>query len=229
MRVISNQNPLIKPFFKQQFYRLAMLLFFSTFSLFLSAKDSPKVDSIKPTVTQQKWKDLKFGMFIHFGINTFYDKEWSDGKLDPKGFNPSGLDTDQWCKVARDAGMKYIVVITKHCDGFCMWPTKYTDYSISSSPFKGDYLKMVVKSARKYGLRVGLYYSLWDSHEKTHDSNEPAYVEFMKNQLRELLTNYGEIDEIWFDGFWKKQRSGWETPITYETGYCNHMLVKKII
>ena len=77
---------------------------------------------------------------------------------------------------------------------------------------------MVVNSARKYGLAVGLYYSLGDSHEKTHNSNEPAYVEFIKNQLRELLTNYGEIDEIWFDGFWKKQSSGWEKPITNETG-----------
>jgi len=173
---------------------------------------------VEPSPAQQQWMDLGFGMFIHFSINTYYDKEWSDGTLDPKQFNPKELDTDQWCRVAKAAGMKYIVIVTKHHDGFCMWPTKYTKYSIKSTPFKGDYLKMLVKSARKYGLKVGLYYSLWDRHEKSHDTNETQYVEFMKNQIRELLTNYGEITEFWFDGFWKKQKSGWEKQITDETG-----------
>lgn len=172
----------------------------------------------EPILAQKAWMDLKFGMFIHFGINTYYDMEWSDGTLDPVKFNPVELDTDQWCRVAAQAGMKYIVVITKHHDGFCLWPTKYTDYSVKSTPLKRDVLGEVVASARKFGLKVGLYYSLWDRHEKSHDTDGFAYVEFMKNQIHELLTNYGEIVELWFDGFWKKQQSGWEKPITDETG-----------
>lgn len=193
---------------------IALLFVFSL----LVAQHSPVAKAVEPTVAQQEWMDLGFGMFIHFGINTYYDKEWSDGTLDPKAFNPKELDTDQWCKVAHDAGMKYIVIVTKHHDGFCMWPTKQTKYSIKSSPYKGDYLAKLVKSARKYGLKVGFYYSLWDRHEKSHDTNEALYVEFMKKQIHELLTNYGEIVEFWFDGFWKKQHSGWEAAITNETG-----------
>ncbi len=172
----------------------------------------------EPTQAQQAWMALKFGMFIHFGINTYYDVEWSDGTLDPAKFNPVALDTDQWCRVAASAGMKYLVVNTKHHDGFCLWPTRYTDYSVKASPFQDDYLARVVSSARKYDLKVGFYYSLWDRHEPTHDTSDFAYVEFMKNQLRELLTGYGEIVELWFDGFWKKQQSGWEKPLVDNAG-----------
>lgn len=164
-----------------------------------------------PTQTQQAWMDLKFGLFIHFGINTYYDTEWSDGTLDPIKYNPTQLDTDQWCRVAANAGMKYLVLVTKHHDGFCNWPTEHTDYSVKSTPFNNDLVGHVVSSAQKYGLKVGFYYSLWDRHEPTHDSDEHAYVQFMKNQLTELLTNYGEVIELWFDGFWKKQQSGWKT------------------
>ena len=173
---------------------------------------------IQPTPAQKAWMELRFGMFIHFGINTYYDVEWSDGTLDPAKFNPSELDTDQWCRIAKEAGMKYIVVITKHHDGFCLWPTRMTDYSIRSTPLKKNYLAEVVSSANKYGLKVGLYYSLWDRHEKTHDTNEYVYIDFMKKQLHELLTEYGEIIELWFDGFWKKQQSGWEKGIKDDTG-----------
>ena len=194
--------------------RVLFLFFMVSSSIFGQSQVTPVV----PTSAKQQWMDLGFGMFIHFSINTYYDKEWSDGTLDPKDFDPKELDTDQWCKVAAKAGMKYVVIVTKHHDGFCMWPTKFTDYSTLSTPFKSDYLKMVVTSARKYGLKVGLYYSLWDRHEKSHDVNEAQYVEFMKNQIHELLTNYGEICEFWFDGFWKKQKSGWEKEITDETG-----------
>lgn len=165
----------------------------------------------KPTQEQQEWMDLKFGMFIHFGINTYYDTEWSDGTLDPAKYNPAELDTDQWCRVAKEAGMTYVVLVTKHHDGFCNWPTSYTTYSVRSTPFNNDLVGQLVASARKYGLKVGFYYSLWDRHEPTHDLDEHAYVQFMKNQLRELLANYGEVIELWFDGFWKKQQSGWKT------------------
>jgi len=160
----------------------------------------------QPTPEQRAWMELQFGMFIHFGINTYYDVEWSDGTLDPAKFNPTQLDTDQWCRVAKAAGMKYIVLTTKHHDGFCLWPSKHTAYSVKSTPYRGDLVGELVKSARKHGLAVGFYYSLWDRHEKSHDTDEWAYVEFMKKQLHELLTGYGEVVELWFDGFWKKQR-----------------------
>ena len=169
-------------------------------------------ESIEPDQWQKAFMDLKFGMFVHFGINTFYDREWSEGDLDPSAYNPAQLDTDQWCRVARDAGMKYLVFTAKHHDGFCNWSTSYTDYSVLSTPFKKDVLELLASSARKYGLKLGLYYSLWDSNNVLHNTNEHAYVEFMKAQLEELLNNYGDILLIWFDGFWKKQQSGWKLP-----------------
>lgn len=179
----------------------------------LNAKSLPNatVLSVEPTLAQQKWMALKDGMFIHIGINTYYDTEWSDGTLDPVKFNPTNLDTDQWCRVAKESGMKYIVIVTKHHDGFCNWPSKHTSYSVKATPFKKDILSAVVNSSNKYGLAVGFYYSLWDRHEKSHETDEWQYVDFMKNQLKELLTQYGPIVELWFDGFWKKQQSGWKT------------------
>lgn len=169
-----------------------------------------KKQTIEPTPAQKEFEALKFGMFINFSINTYYDKEWSDGTLDPVKYNPTELDTDQWCSVARQAGMKYVVFCTKHHDGFCNWPTQYTDYSVKATPFKKDVVASVVNSAHKHGLKVGFYYSLWDRHEKSHDRNEPVYVEFMINQLNELLNNYGSIIELWFDGMWRKQNEKWK-------------------
>jgi alpha-L-fucosidase len=153
--------------------------------------------------------ELGFGMFIHFGINTYYDKEWSDGTLDPAAFHPEKLDTAQWCRTAKEAGMKYIVLVTKHHDGFCLWPSRHTRYSVAASPWKGDLVAEVTNAAAKYGLKLGLYYSLWDRNQKLHDTDERAYVEWMKLQLTELLANYGDVVELWFDGFWKKQNHGW--------------------
>lgn len=177
----------------------------------LAVKPAPENFVSEPGPVQKKWRDLQFGMFIHFGINTYYDKEWSDGTLDPSAYNPEKLDTDQWMRTAKNAGMKYVVLVTKHHDGFCNWKTGLTDYSVQSSPFKGDLVEEVAKSAQKYGLKLGFYYSLWDSHEKSHDTDEYKYVlDFMKPQLKELLTRYGAITELWFDGFWKKQQSGWK-------------------
>jgi len=164
----------------------------------------------EPSAAQKSWMDLKFGLFVHFGINTYYDKEWSDGTLDPVKYLPTELDTDQWCSAAKDAGMNYIVLVTKHHDGFCNWPTQQTEYSVKNSPLKIDLVGRVVDSAKKFGLKVGFYYSLWDRNEPSHDKDEYAYVEFMKKQLQELLTEYGEIVELWFDGMWKKQASGWK-------------------
>ncbi|WP_020529975.1 alpha-L-fucosidase [Flexithrix dorotheae] len=178
-------------------------------SFFNKSKIEVQGNEILPTAAQKTWMDLHFGMFVHFGINTFYDKEWSDGSLDPSAFNPKKLDTDQWCRVAKAAGMKYIVLTTKHHDGFCLWPSKQTSYGISSSPFKKDVLAELANSAQKHGLKLGLYYSIWDAHEPKFKEDWWAFIDFMKFQLEELLTGYGEVVELWFDGFWKQQRSGW--------------------
>lgn len=167
-------------------------------------------DTPEPSVAQKTWMQLGFGMFIHFGINTYYDKEWSDGTLDISVFNPTKLNTDQWMAAAKAAGMKYVVIITKHHDGFCLWPTAKTKYSVANTAFGRDFLYEVVSSAQKYDLKIGFYYSLWDRHEKSHDTNIRKYVnEFMVPQLEELLTQYGDIIELWFDGFWKYQKNGW--------------------
>jgi alpha-L-fucosidase len=173
-------------------------------------KQVPKLmNEPEPTPAQLRWMDLKLGLMVHFGINTYYDAEWSDGTLGPNKYNPQQLDTDQWCRAAQAAGMKYLVFVTKHHDGFCNWPTKFTDYCVRKTPYKKDVLHKVAESAEKYNLKLGLYYSLWDRHEKSHDQNEQVYVDFMKKQLEELLTQYGPVVELWFDGFWKKQRTGW--------------------
>lgn len=165
-----------------------------------------------PNAAQRAWMDLEFGMFIHFGINTYYDREWSEGDLDISVFHPVELDTDRWCAIARDAGMKYMVLGVKHHDGFCLWPTKHTEYCVRNTPFKQDLLGMLADSAARHGLKLGIYYSLWDSHHPLHDTDENGYVQFMKNQLEELLTGYGELVQLWFDGFWKKQQTGWSRP-----------------
>jgi alpha-L-fucosidase len=166
--------------------------------------------STEPTDVQKTWMDLGFGMFIHFGINTYYDREWSDGTLDPYRVNPVGLDTDRWCRIAKTAGMRYIVIVAKHHDGFCLWPSRYTDYTISRSQYNRDVLAAISNSADKYGLKLGFYYSLWDQRESIRNRSEWELIEYITNQLEELLTHYGSLVEIWFDGFWNKQQSGWE-------------------
>jgi alpha-L-fucosidase len=166
------------------------------------AKEDGHVE-IVPTSAQKAWRELKFGMFVHFGINTFNDAEWSEGTLDPASFNPTEFDADQWCEAARAAGMRYILVVTKHHDGFCLWPSRWTDYNVKNSPFKEDVLGRICDAAARNGLKVGWYYSLWDRHEPSYN-HDHSYAIFMKRQLAELLTRYGEIVEIWFDGGWKK-------------------------
>ena len=156
----------------------------------------------KPTPQQYAWQDLEFGMFCHFGLNTFHDKEWGDGTLDPTSFNPTDVQADQWVEVAKEAGCRYLVLTAKHHDGFCLWPSQYTDYSVKRSPWrsgKGDVVREAAKACERGGIKLGLYLSPWDRHEPSY-KNPAAYNVYFKNQLTELLTNYGEIVEIWFDG-----------------------------
>jgi alpha-L-fucosidase len=139
--------------------------------------------------------------FIHFTMNTFTDKEWGYGDEDPGWFDPGELDAEQWVKVAKEAGMKELILTAKHHDGFCLWPSAYTGHSIKNSPYKGgkgDIVMEFSQACRKHGLKVGLYLSPWDRNHG--DYGTPEYIAYYRNQLRELLTGYGEINEIWFDG-----------------------------
>lgn len=154
-----------------------------------------------PSERQLAWHDLEYYGFVHFNMNTFSDMEWGMGDEDPADFNPSALDTRQWAKVAKEAGMKGIIITAKHHDGFCLWPSAYTEHSVKNSPWKGgkgDLIQELREACDEFGLEMGIYYSPWDRNHA--DYGTPAYITYMRNQLEELLTNYGEIFEVWFDG-----------------------------
>ncbi len=170
----------------------------------------------KPSKLQLSQSARGYGMFIHFGVNTFNELEWSKGDLLASSFNPTNLDCDQWIKTAKEAGFRYVILITKHHDGFCLWDSQLTDYDVAAAPVKTDIVAEVSKACKKYGLELGLYYSLWDRHEPKHnDKNPQVYVDFMKSQLTELLTKYGTICELWFDGAWAKKDTAWHIGEVY--------------
>lgn len=172
--------------------------------------------SKEPNSVQRAMMARKYGMFIHFGINTFYDTEWSDGTLDINGYKPEDIDAESWGKNAYEAGMNYVILITKHHDGFCLWDTKTTDYCVGNSPVKTDVVARVAKACEKYGVKLGLYYSLWDRHEKCY-KDDKAYNDYMCAHLNELLGGrYGEICELWLDGAWDKYPKQWDIPRLYE-------------
>lgn len=156
----------------------------------------------KPSPQQLAWQEMELGMFCHFGMNTFCDQEWGEGTDSPELFNPEQFDARQWARTAKRAGFKYLVLTAKHHDGFCLWPTRTTDYSVKSSPWKegkGDVVREVADACREEGLRFGLYLSPWDRHEPCYPDQE-AYDDFYAEQLTELLTGYGPLVEVWFDG-----------------------------
>ena len=155
-----------------------------------------------PTQRQLAWHELEYYAFIHFNMNTFTDYEWGQGTEDPDLFNPTELDCRQWARVCKEAGMKGIIITAKHHDGFCLWPSELTDHSVESSSWQsgeGDVLKDLSEACREYGLKFGIYMSPWDRHESSY-GDSPRYNEHFKNQLREVLTNYGDVFEVWFDG-----------------------------
>ncbi|MGE8242377.1 MAG: alpha-L-fucosidase, partial [Sphingobacterium sp.] len=155
----------------------------------------------KPNQAQKEMIKRGYGMFMHFGVNTFTDMEWSDGSIPVEKYNPTQLDPDQWVRTARDAGFRYVLLITKHHDGFCLWDSKYTDYDVAASPVKTDVVKAVSDACKKYGLDFAIYYSLWDRKEPSYKHKDPQkYIDYMKNQLTELFTKYGKISELWLDG-----------------------------
>jgi alpha-L-fucosidase len=157
---------------------------------------------VKPSPQQVEWQDLEIGAILHFGPNTFQDREWGDGTADPKVFNPSQFDPEQWMRAIKTAGAKYVVMVAKHHDGFCLWPTQQTEYSVKSSPWKdgkGDVVGDVAAAARRYGLKFGVYLSPWDRHESRY-ANSAEYDKYYAAELDELAQNYGELVEFWLDG-----------------------------
>jgi alpha-L-fucosidase len=167
-----------------------------------TATYAQNASDIKPSPQQIAWQDLEFGVIIHFGTNTFLDREWGDGTADPKVFNPSSVDTDQWMKAVKAAGAKYAVLVAKHHDGFALFPSEQTNYGVKSSPWmngKGDLVRMASVSARANGLKFGVYLSPWDRHEPKY-KDPKAYDEYYLKQLDELSTNYGDLVEFWLDG-----------------------------
>lgn len=160
-----------------------------------------KAANVTPSPRQLRWQQLELTAFIHFGINTFTNKEWGDGTEDPKIFNPEALDARQWVKVCKDAGFKQIILTAKHHDGFCLWPSKFTEHSVKNSPWKegkGDVVKEVAEACKAFGIGFGIYLSPWDRNSPYFGSMQ--YNDYFINQLTELLTQYGQIDEVWFDG-----------------------------
>lgn len=156
----------------------------------------------RPTPQQLRWQDLELGFFCHFGLNTFYDREWGDGTEDPRKFDPAAFDARQWVETARSAGFRYLILTAKHHDGFCLWPTETTGHSVRSSPWrggKGDVVREVANACAEAGMPFGLYLSPWDRHEPCYPDKE-AYDDFYCRQLTELLTGYGPLVELWFDG-----------------------------
>lgn len=156
----------------------------------------------RPSASQLQWQRDELAFFLHFGVNTFTDREWGDGTEDPRIFAPSALDARQWARTAKAAGFRMMILTAKHHDGFCLWPTRTTTHSVARSPWrdgKGDLVREFVDACRAEGLRAGLYLSPWDRNHPTY-GDTPRYNAVYYEQLTELLTQYGRIDEVWFDG-----------------------------
>jgi alpha-L-fucosidase len=181
--------------------RVYFLLAFSIIVFACGRNDAPEPFGPVPSERQLAWHEMEYYMFVHFTVNTFTDKEWGYGDEKESVFDPSALDCRQWAKVAKDAGMKGIIITAKHHDGFCLWPSAFTDHSVKNSPWKngkGDVLMELKQACDEFGLKLGVYLSPWDRNSRVYGT--PEYLTYYRNQLRELLTNYGPVFEVWFDG-----------------------------
>ena len=185
-----------------------------------------KAATVSPSPRQLRWQQLEVTGFFHFGMNTYTDREWGTGKEDPKMFNPTALNALQWVQTAKAAGINQVIITAKHHDGFCLWPTKTTTHSVASSPWKdgnGDVVKEVAAACKKENIGFGIYLSPWDMNSPLYGTE--AYNDFFVAQLTELLTNYGNIDEVWFDGANGEGANGKKQEYDFERWY---RLIRKL-
>jgi len=161
----------------------------------------PKAFGPTPSENQRRWQEMEYYAFVHFSLNTYTDQSWGYGNEDVNLFNPDSLDCRQWARICKEAGMKGIIITAKHHCGFCLWPSAYTKYSVKNAPWKdgkGDVVRELADACKEYGLKLGIYLSPWDRNSA--DYGKPEYINYFRNQLKELLTNYGDIFEVWYDG-----------------------------
>lgn len=178
----------------------SIILFDSIFSVHAQTK-APEPFGPIPTVNQVKWQEMEYYAFVHFSLNTYTDQSWGYGNESVNLFNPENADCRQWARICKEAGMKGIIITAKHHCGFCLWPSKYTEYSVKNSPWKngkGDLIREMADACKEYDLKLGIYLSPWDRNHP--DYGKPEYITYFRNQLTELLSNYGPIFEVWFDG-----------------------------
>lgn len=159
----------------------------------------------------------QYGLFIHFGINTFTEREWGTGREDPRSYAPTRVEAEQWAATAREAGMSYLILVAKHHDGFCLWPSRQTRHHVGHSGLPTDVMEVVSAACAREGLKLAVYYSVWDLHEKSFQTDfTSGYLPFMLAQLEELLTGYGPVCELWLDGAWIHSPDEWEFPVLYD-------------
>ncbi|MDR3260820.1 MAG: alpha-L-fucosidase [Tannerella sp.] len=181
------------------------------------------VSSNLPSQYQQEQINRKYGMFIHFGINTFQNEEWTDGSKPALSYQPAAIDARQWVETAKNAGMKYIILVTKHHEGFCLWDSQYTEYDVANSACTVNVIDAVAGECKAQGIGLGLYYSLWDRKQNADVQDvslDQAYNEYMINQLNELMDiteKYTRVVEFWFDGSWAKPGYRWPIAEIYKT------------
>lgn len=191
------------------------------------------VPSSSPSEAQKLQIQRKYGMFIHFSINTFVDKEWTDGTIPASVYNPTAIDADQWVRTARDAGMRYVILVSKHHDGFCLWDSRYTEYDVANSGNKENVIEAVAIACKKYNIGLGIYYSLWDRHQdgayreptaasfsKGSAEADLAYNKYMIGQINEIIDiiqKHTKVVEFWFDGGWVKSHERWNIAEIYQT------------
>ncbi len=177
-----------------------LFMIFLATALAAQTLDIP-ANAVVPSPPQLDYQKMEIIGFIHYTVNAFTDREWGDGSEKPEIFNPTDLDVEQWVDAAQAGGMQQLILTAKHHDGFCLWPSKYTEHSVKNSPYKngkGDIVKELSDACQNAGLKFGVYLSPWDRNHAEY--GRPAYITYYRNQLRELLTQYGAISEMWFDG-----------------------------
>jgi len=184
-----------------KYFLCGIILSVSSFGFSNAQVKAPAPFGPVPTENQMRWQEMESYAFVHFSLNTYTDQSWGFGNEDVKLFNPKESDCRQWARICKEAGMKGIIITAKHHCGFCLWPSKYTEYSVKNAPWKngkGDMVREMADACKEYGLKMGIYLSPWDRNSP--DYGKPEYIAYFRNQLTELLTNYGPIFEVWFDG-----------------------------